>query len=127
MTEEIIALLNKAEESTEAAKLLLSKEHCGFAAARAYYAMFYVAEALLLSEGLVFSKHSGVIAALGEHFAKTNLIDAKFHRYLIDAYDYREIGDYEPIERISRETAERTIAQAKEFLAVGRSYLKITE
>lgn len=70
MPEEIAAYLAKAKESIAAAKLLLSEEHCGFAAARAYYAMFYVAEALLLTKDLTFSKHAGVISALGEHFVK---------------------------------------------------------
>ena len=36
-----------------------------FAASRAYYAMFYAAEALLQSRGLAFSKHSAVHAAFG--------------------------------------------------------------
>ena len=121
--EEITALLSKSRESISAAKLLLSKEHCGFAAGRAYYAMFYVAEALLLSKGLTFSKHSGVISAMGEHFVKKGIIEHKFHRYILDAYEYREIGDYEPLEKISRETAEKTIANAEEFLLLGNSML----
>jgi uncharacterized protein (UPF0332 family) len=33
--------------------------------------MFYVAQAFLAGEGLSFSKHSAVIAAFGQHFAKT--------------------------------------------------------
>ena len=33
--------------------------------------MFYMAQALLEGEGLAFSKHSAVIAALGRYFVKT--------------------------------------------------------
>lgn len=59
MTPEQAALLRKAQDSVRAAKLLASQGFYDFAASRAYYAMFYVAEAILLSQGLSFSKHSG--------------------------------------------------------------------
>lgn len=122
-TEEIKALVDKAEESVKAAELLASDDHFGFAAARAYYALFYAAEALLLTKQLAFSKHAGVIAAFGEKFVKTGLLPAKFHRYLISAYAFREIGDYEPLEKITREAAEQTIDWAKEFLRSAKTFL----
>ncbi|MBI4830274.1 MAG: HEPN domain-containing protein [Candidatus Lindowbacteria bacterium] len=59
MTPEQAALTEKARESLDAAKLLESQGYLDFAVSRAYYAMFYVAEAFLLGEGLTFSKHSG--------------------------------------------------------------------
>ena len=62
---------------------------------RAYYAMFYAAEALLLSEGLSFSKHSAVIAAFGQHCAKTGRVPEKFHRYPIEGEGSRNVGDYD--------------------------------
>lgn len=64
MTSEKAALIQKARASLDAARLLAKQGHFDFAVSRAYYAMFYVAEALLLDEGLVFSKHSAVIARL---------------------------------------------------------------
>jgi uncharacterized protein (UPF0332 family) len=53
-------LLRKAEDSLNAAKLMRENGYYDFAASRAYYAMFYVAEAFLLGKGLAFSKHSAV-------------------------------------------------------------------
>lgn len=67
MTPEQAALLKKARDSLRGAKLLAGDELYDFAASRAYYTMFYVAEALLLGEGLSFSKHSAVIAAFGRN------------------------------------------------------------
>ena len=63
-------LLRKAEESLGAARLMEQQGYPDFAASRAYYTMFYIAEAFLLEEGLAFSKHSAVHAAFGERFAK---------------------------------------------------------
>lgn len=49
--DDVNALLAKARESITAANELLRNNHQDFAASRAYYAMFYVAEALLLDKG----------------------------------------------------------------------------
>lgn len=68
--------------------------HFDFAASRAYFTMFYIAEALLAAIGQSYSKHSAVISAFGREYAKTGKLDSKFHRMLIDAQDFRNIGDY---------------------------------
>jgi len=73
------AFLAKADRSIAAANILLPTDP-DFAAARAYYATSYVAEALLAERDLRFSKHAGVHSEFGEHFAKTGLLDAKYHR-----------------------------------------------
>jgi uncharacterized protein (UPF0332 family) len=57
MTRDQEELLLKAGESIEAAKILMREGFGGFAASRAYYSMFYVAQSFLEGEGLSFSKH----------------------------------------------------------------------
>ena len=123
MTLEQSALLGKAHRSVESAKLVAERGDCDFAASRAYYAMFYVAEALLLSKGLSFSSHSAVHGAVGEHFAKTRLIDPRFHRHLLDAYDIRTKSDYEITAKISQDQAAEQIARAEEFIAEAERFL----
>jgi uncharacterized protein (UPF0332 family) len=66
-------LLDKAVDSIEVAEGILDMNKPEFATGRAYYAIFYIAEALLNEKGLKFNKHSAVHAAFGEQFAKTNL------------------------------------------------------
>ncbi|MDP2976730.1 MAG: HEPN domain-containing protein [Anaerolineales bacterium] len=78
MSPEIEELLERARQSQKAAAKLLHSGFTNFAASRAYYAMFYVAQALLLSKGLSFSSHSAVIAAFGKEFAKTNTMNPDF-------------------------------------------------
>lgn len=80
MKEHTSKLLDRAQDAIEAADILLTHEKVEIAAGRAYYAMFYTAEALLNEKGLQFNKHGGVHAAFGEHFAKTNVLDPKYHR-----------------------------------------------
>jgi uncharacterized protein (UPF0332 family) len=72
---EITANLQRAETNPHAAKDLLDKEYFDIAAARAYYAAFYAASALLLSQGVDTNKHSGVIGLVHQHFVKTGKLD----------------------------------------------------
>lgn len=109
-------LLEKARRATRAAEILLQHEHLDFAAGRAYYAMFYTVEALLSEKGLHSRKHGGVHALFGEHFIKTELMDAKFHRFLLDAFDRRLQGEYGLDAVLSTEEVIAMIEQAREFL-----------
>jgi uncharacterized protein (UPF0332 family) len=116
-------LLDKAIDAIESAEILVDHEKAEMAVGRAYYAMFYIAEALLNEKGLKFSKHSGVHAAFGEHFAKTKELDAKFHRWLIDAFDKRLVGDYGVETDIEIDISVHLIHQAREFLEEAQKYL----
>jgi len=108
-------LLRKARESLDAAKLMQQNGYDDFAAARAYYSMFYIAEAFLLDHGPAFSKHSAVHAAFGEHFARTGIVPAEFHRYLIHGMELRHTGDYDYAKKVSPAQAAEQIAHAEEF------------
>jgi hypothetical protein len=57
-------LLDKADRAIRAASSLLSSVGAEFAAGRAYYAMFYIAEALMHERSQRFGKHSAVHAPM---------------------------------------------------------------
>ena len=117
MMEAVRELLDKSERSINAANLLLGDGYDDFAASRAYYAMFYAVEALMLDRDLSFSKHSAVIAAFGKLFVKTGIFDSRFHRSLINAFDLRNAGDYGSTDTVSNNEASQIIAEAGELLA----------
>lgn len=56
--------------------------------------MFYAAEALLSEQGEEFKTHGAVHAAFGKLFAKTVEMDAKFRRWMLDAFDQRLQSDF---------------------------------
>ena len=85
--------------------------------------MFYVAEAFLLNEGLTFSSHAAVISAFGRDFARTGRVPVEFHRYLIDAQDLRNQGDYDIDSAITEAEANQLIAQAEQFLELAERLL----
>jgi uncharacterized protein (UPF0332 family) len=123
MTQAQQNLLVGARESLSAARLLHQKGYHRFAASRAYYAMFYVAEAFLLEKGLAFSKHSAVHAAFGEHFVRTGTVPAELHRSLIHGMEVRQTGDYDYMNEVSPEEAMEQIANAEQFLEAAAKIL----
>jgi len=94
MNDTTVKLLDKATRSIAAGESALTDGHIEAAANRAYYAMFYVAEALLNERGLTFRKHAGVHSAFGEHFARQGLLDARYHQWLLAAFNKRVAADY---------------------------------
>ena len=116
MTPEVQGLMKKSKESIDAARLLKSEGYNSFSASRSYYAMFYyAAEALLLTLGHSYSSHAAVIAAFGQKFSKTQLLDPKYHRYLLDAQDLHNVGDYDIGPGITEDQAERLLHWADDF------------
>jgi uncharacterized protein (UPF0332 family) len=85
---------------------------------------FCTAEALLLAEGLAFSSHAAVIAGFGKTFAKSQRLDPRFHRYLIDAQDIRNLGDYGVGSGVSRAQLADMLAWSDQFLAAATVLLQ---
>lgn len=123
MKEATQRLVNKAYRAIRAAERLLEDGDTEGSASRAYYAMFYVAEALLGEQGLRFKKHGGVHAAFGEQFAKTQLLDPKYHRWLLQAFNKRVSADYDIEANLASEDVRTMIDQAREFLQETQRYL----
>ena len=124
MTPDQLDLLRKAQSSLQAAKMLADSVYPDFAASRAYYAMFYVAEAFLEGKGLAFSKHSGVIAAFGQHFVRTGEVPIEFHGFLVKAQEARHVGDYGHLHSVTSDQAKIQIARAEQFLDLAEQLLR---
>ena len=121
---EIEHLLKLADESHTAAKVMIDNDIIRFSAAQSYYTIFYLAQAMLETKGLSFSSHSAVVAAYGREFAKTGLLDPKFHRYIIDAQERREVGHYGSAhEEVTEEQALESFHWAGEFMEAVKEYL----
>ncbi len=113
--EEIAGLLEKSQRSLSAAERLLKEGDRDFAVSRAYYAMFYAAQALLLTGGVRRVKHSGVLSAFNEQFVKTGELPAELFLSLRDGFEDRAEGDY-GLAEISDEQVRSGIAGAHEFV-----------
>ena len=121
--DEITANLERAEQSIQAARQLVSSGYNDFAASRAYYGAFYAATAVLLHEGLELSKHSAVIASIHQRFVKTGKLDKEQGKALNWLFELRGVGDYGGTSHVSLQDAERAIEAAEKFLKTASSLL----
>jgi uncharacterized protein (UPF0332 family) len=114
---EIRDFIEKAEKFLTTAEHALDIGDYDSCVSRSYYAMFFMAEAVLLTKNLSASSHKGVISLFGEHFIKTRIFDRDIGKALNDAYDERLVGDYGVGFIITEE-------EAKDLLEIGRNFVQ---
>lgn len=124
---EIKSLIERAKKYLKSTEILLKEGDYESSVSRTYYAMFYSAQAVLLTKNLSFSSHKGVISAFGEHFVKTGIFPKEMGRKLNRAFEKRQIGDYEYTFVISKTEAEEIFENGKEFVEEIIQHLKEKE
>lgn len=121
---EVALYIENADEALSVARLNLDNDFHAAAINRAYYAIFYAANALLATRKLARSKHSGVLSAFRQHFIKTGLLPAELSEIYGQVMDDRNEGDYEIITAASKEDAETDILQARQFVDEIKAWLR---
>jgi len=121
---EITDFIKKAEKFISTAEYSLNTGDYDSCVSRGYYAMFFMAEAVLLTKGLRTSSHKGVISLFGEQFVKTGIFERELGKALNDAYDKRLIGDYGVGFTVTEEESKDLLEKAKYFVLKLKDYLK---
>jgi uncharacterized protein (UPF0332 family) len=116
MKEEVELHFQRAAECGEDAQVLLDNNRPVASVARAYYAMFHAATAVLADRGIRRSSHHGILSAFGEYLVKPGLIDRRFHLFLREAFELRQQTDYDPIVDVDNEQAATTLERAIDFV-----------
>lgn len=131
MVEEIIVrqrevklYIGHADEMLRVARRNLEQEFYGTAVNRAYYAIFYAANALLATQGLSRGKHSGVIAAFRQYFVKPGLIETEYNRTYGRLMNDRHGADYDLETDIEPEQAGADVEDALQFVTRVKQYLR---
>ena len=121
---EIADLIKKAKRYIESAELLLSNRDFDSCVSRCYYAMFFMAEASLLTKGLKASSHKSVISLFGEHFINTAIFKEELGKNLIKGYESEQKGDYSTGFFVSEKEAKERLRNAKDFITKLENFLK---
>lgn len=119
--------LDLAKERAEIAKSLIDDGHYRDSVNRSYYSIFSSVRSLLAEKEVDFKKHSAVIGYFRKNYVKTGIFDAKFSKYLGDAFTFRNDCDYEDFIFASREEAETQYNNAVEFYEAVKNYLESLE
>jgi hypothetical protein len=109
--------LSRAEETLAEAKVMLQTSHPYGAANRIYYACFYAVTALLLTQNLSSSKHSGVIALFNRHFVKPGLISVDMGKFYSRMFDNRIESDYADWMEVEKQDIKEELARAEKFVS----------
>ncbi len=121
--EAVLVYLDGARDALRSAQYNLDGDFYGVAINRAYYAFFYTATALLLTLDLTRSKHSGVLAAFREYFVKPGAFPVQDSHDYGEAFELRNVTDYEMLGRADKAQAHTVVENARRFVEHCETYL----
>ena len=120
---EVASLLKRAERYLTTSELLIKEGDFESAVSRSYYAMFFSAQAALLSENLSFSSHKMTISAFGENFVKKGIFSKDMGKNFNKAFDRRQISDYYHDFIIDKQEASDILKNSKSFVEEIKAFL----
>lgn len=113
----------KAKTCITAAELLMTINDYNTVVNRTYYAIFHAMRSILALERKDFEKHSAVISYFRKNYIKTQIIPVIASDIIGNAFNMRNDSDYKDFYVISKEEAEDSLNEAKQFLDITGEYL----
>lgn len=117
--------VDRAREDMETARELVDLGRYRAAVNRAYYAIFGITTALLLTEKIERSKHTGVESALIRHFVKKEVIEPEYGKIFDYIRKKREESDYSARITIDERTARKVFHDAQKYITRIMDYFQI--
>lgn len=114
--EKIEQLLSKSQQYLRSASVLLEIGDYDSSISRAYFAMFYAAQAALLSAGQSVKNRRSVRSAFIEHFVHSGRFPQRAGEVFNRAYELQETADYAQRSVIDEGNAERALSEAEAFI-----------
>ena len=108
--------IEKSWLSLKEAKDVAALGYWNLAGNRIYYAVYYMASALLLDKGLKTKTHAGVIHLLGANFIAEGILDKSYGRLFSRLYELRQAGDYDDMYDATKEEVEPYFDIAEKFI-----------
>jgi len=109
--------INRSKETLKDAKILFKAKRLFSTVNRIYYAMFYIVNALLLTEGLSSSKHSGVLSIFNREFIKRGLFDKELGKFYTKMFEFRQKADYKDMVKFKEEDIGDWLKNAEKFIS----------
>lgn len=115
--------LDKAQDCLADSEFTLSGGRTIATVNRAYYAIYYCLCALLFTEDIVPKTHKGVQQKFGELFVKTGRFPVETAKWVGDAFNLRQFGDYDLEATIAEDEAQQLVQQAHQFYDMTQAYV----
>lgn len=116
--------LEKAKDDVTRAREFVASGAYRQAISRAYYAVFAIASAALLTQGHTRKKHSGIESAFHQFLIKPGLIEPEYGTIYIKAFRARQDADYADTTDFTEAKARQVISDAERFVGRIEEYLR---
>ena len=107
----------KAQTALNEALGNIAMQYWDTAANRLYYALFHIAEALLIKTGLSVYTHAGVIHLLAEHFVRSGKLSREDGRLYAKVFNLSQTSDYGEWDVLAREDVEACVEPVQTLVA----------
>jgi len=112
------------KDSLGSSRTLFNKNDLRGSLNRSYYAIFYLARALLALKQLETKKHSGLVATFIKEYVAPGIFDKELSSIIKNAQKIRIESDYEDFYIVSSETVREQIEKADKFYKEVKKYLE---
>ena len=116
--------MERSREACSAAKIMFENGMFISAINRVYFSMFYAVQALLVLNGVSFSKHGQVKGYFNRMFIKTGILPVEMGRLYNKAFEYRQKFDYVDYALPEAEMVSDYIEHADIFISKIDDYIK---
>lgn len=116
-------MLDKAKRSLASSERLIENSYCDVASSRAYYAVLYVMQAVLLTKEITYRKERAIIRMFSREFVRTGVFPKQFGAMVRRLYKQRWVADERFDRRINRAEAELDLKTAEEIVRAVVEYL----
>lgn len=112
----VVYRVEKARATFGEAQKVATVSLWNLAANRLYYALYYAASALLLSDGLTSHTHKGLLAQVSLNYVKDGRLTQSDGKLLRQMFNMRQEGDYEDFAETSEEDIKEAMPRVRELM-----------
>ena len=117
--------LERAYRTLEESKMLVEIGSLNLAANRLYYALYYMASALLISIGVPTKSHAGLMTQINLHLVKTGIIPAENAKLMRTIFNLRQESDYDDFMEVQMADIEEYTPRVTELVDKLRSLIDL--
>ena len=108
--------VERAYSTLEEAQEVASQGWYNLAANCLYYAIYYIASALLIKNERPVKTHSGLIAQISLHYVKTGILSIDEGALISQMFNLRQSSDYEDFKQVTKENIEELLPKVYELV-----------
>lgn len=106
----------RAREELEASRSMLEGHFYAASISRAYYAVYYSMNALLIEMDIATKSHKQTAIEFRKHFIKTEKFEKKYSTILDQLFNVRMLSDYDATPEIDEEKTKHLLSLAEDFV-----------